>query len=125
MHEYHVVHQLVDQIVAEAARQGLDRIAEVRLRTGSTFTVESVNQAFEILAKGTILEGATLVNEEFSQEHTCLSCGRSAVISHDDLIGHMFVCAGCGAVEEIDEARGLQVIGVTGEGTGAEPDGIR
>ncbi len=116
MHEYSVVQQLVEKLLAELQGQGVHRVKEVRLRRGSTFGEGPLRQAFAMLTANTPLQGAELIIEGFPVEHTCENCGHSQVISEEDLLGHLFICPGCGAAEEIDEAHGLELVGVTVEG---------
>lgn len=113
MHEYSVVQQLVERLVAELKSRGVQQVKKVHLRRGSTFAEEPLRQAFQMLTENTPLQDAELVVEEFSVQHTCANCGHSQVISDDDLLGHLFICPDCGAVHEIEEAHGLELVGVT------------
>lgn len=112
MHEYTVVLDLVDRILGQLGDADASHVTEVRLRRGSTFAEEPLRQAFAMLSPGTPLEGATLKIEEFTVEVECRRCGRTRGIVADDLIGHVFICPDCGQSQEIDEAHGLELIGV-------------
>ena len=112
MHEYSIVQQLVEKLVAELDRQGVKQVVSVRLRRGSTFKEEPLRQAFAMLSDRTPLKGATVIVDEYAVEHTCASCGHTQTVHADDLIGHLFVCPECGTPKEIDEAHGLELVEV-------------
>jgi hydrogenase nickel insertion protein HypA len=112
MHEYAVVQELVDRILGQTRGTKAGRVTEIRLRRGSTFKEEPLRQAFTMLSRGTALEGAALTVEEYQVEVRCTRCGRTRGIAADDLIGHLFICPDCGQSQEIDEAHGLELVGV-------------
>jgi hydrogenase nickel insertion protein HypA len=112
MHEYSIVQELIEKLLSEVSAKGVTAVKEIRLRKGSTFAEEPLQQAFHIMSENTPLEGATLVIEDFNIEHKCKSCGYSQVLTSDDLIGQLYVCPECGEDTEIDEARGLEYIGM-------------
>ena len=114
MHEYGVVRELVERILA--ALQDGPGVKEVRVRRCSTFAEGPLRQAFEMLARGTPLEGAALEVEELVVEVTCGQCGISRTVTADDLVGHFYICADCGAAREIEEAHGLELLAVTAAG---------
>lgn len=115
MHEFGVAEELVREIARRAERDGVRHVREVRVRRSSVFAEGPLRQAFEILTLGTPLEGAALAVEEVSVEHVCEGCGRARRLTCDDLIGHVFICPDCGTAREIDEAHGLEVLGVTAD----------
>jgi hydrogenase nickel insertion protein HypA len=112
MHEFGVVQELVERILEQTHGTKASRVTEIRLRRGSTFKEEPLRQAFTMLSQGTPLEGAVLTVEEYRVEVRCSRCGRIRGIAADDLIGHLFICPDCGQSQEIDEAHGLELIGV-------------
>lgn len=113
MHEFGIVEQLIDALQHRLGHQGVTSVQAIRLRKSSAFAEGPVHQAFEMLTPGTMLEGTKLVIEEVPFDSVCAACGHSAVVTTDDLIGHLFICPECGAGQEIDEARGLVILGVT------------
>lgn len=113
MHEYSVVQQLVEKLLVELKVQGVTKVERVHLRRGSTFKEDPLRQAFAMLSDNTPLAGAEVIVDEYAVEHTCASCGHTQTVHADDLIGHLFVCPTCGTPKEIDEAHGLQLVGVT------------
>jgi hydrogenase nickel incorporation protein HypA/HybF len=112
MSEYSLVQELVEKLLAEVRSKGLTSVKEIRLRRGSMFSEEPLQQAFHIMSENTPLEGAQLVIEAFNIEHKCKSCGYTQVLTPDDLIGNLYICPECGADIEIEETRGLQYLGM-------------
>lgn len=112
MHEFGVVENLVRSLERQLAEAGVERVAVVRFRRGSAFSDDALRQAFEMLSPGTPLAGAVLQVETVNLEFAC-KCGHQQVITSDDLVGHMFICPGCGAVREVDESHDLELLGVT------------
>jgi Zn finger protein HypA/HybF involved in hydrogenase expression len=112
MHELAAMGELVDAVIASVAEHRPCRVDVVRVRRGSTFSHEALVQGFAILAAGTPLEGARIVIEVVNRVVDC-TCGRSPLITSDDLLGHLWVCSICGHVEEIDEHDDLELIDVT------------
>ena len=112
MHEYTIVEQLIERLLAECNAKQAYSVKLVHLRRGSTFSEAPLRQAFEMLSPGTPLNGAKLVIDEFAVNHTCGNCGKRQAVTADDLIGHMFVCPDCGAADEIEEAHGLELLEV-------------
>jgi len=110
MHEYSIVQELVEKLLAEISKKEITAVREVHVRRGSTFSGESLQQAFIIMTENTPLDGAQLIIEDFNVEQKCQACGYTQIITPDDLIGHLFVCPECGAAIEIDEAKSLQFI---------------
>ncbi|MHB9025302.1 MAG: hydrogenase maturation nickel metallochaperone HypA/HybF [Armatimonadota bacterium] len=115
MHEYAMIQDLVDHLQRHLKDQDIGRVLSVRLRMGSSFLEGPVRQAFEMLSVGTLLEGTALVIDEFAFEESCATCGATQTVTTDDLIGHIFICQACGAGQQLDEARGLEIISITVE----------
>jgi hydrogenase nickel insertion protein HypA len=113
MHEYSIVQQLVNQLAAQLQTEGVERVKSIHLRRGSTFAEDPLRFALEVLSENTPLAGAEVVIDAYSVEHVCASCGRSQVVTPDDLVGHIFICPVCGTAKEIDEAHGLELVSVT------------
>lgn len=113
MHEYSIIEQLVEDLLAWCQSNAVQRIKEVSIRRNSTFSEDSLHQAYQMLTENTMLEGSELIVEAVEVEQACRSCGHSQVVTVDDIIGHLFVCPECGAYQEIDEANGLEILSVT------------
>ena len=117
MHEYAVVEQLVEQVLRHVRRQGRReaRVTQVHLRLGSIFAAGPLQQAYQVLTVDTPLAGSTLVVEEAHLQQQCDACNRPQEVTPDDLLGHLFFCPACGALQEVDETRGVELVGVTME----------
>lgn len=111
MHEFAVVESVIQSLQRQLEREGVEHVAAVRFRRGSAFSEDALCQAYQMLTPGTPLEGAEIRIETINRDFSC-ACGHEQVISSDDLVGHMFVCPGCGAVQEIDEAHDLELLEV-------------
>lgn len=112
MHEVSIVSALIDSLDEQLAAQGVERVASIRLRRGSTFSADALEQSFVALTPGTRLEGAVLEIENLDTRFTCARCGHSQIITADDLTGHFFLCPACDTVQEIDEAHDLELLEV-------------
>jgi Zn finger protein HypA/HybF involved in hydrogenase expression len=112
MHEMAAVGDVLDAVVASVAEHQPCRVDVVRVRRGSSFSEDALLQGFEILTAGTALEGARLEVEVVNRFVEC-ACGRSRVVTADDLLGHVWVCPICGHAEEIDEHADLELLDVT------------
>jgi Zn finger protein HypA/HybF involved in hydrogenase expression len=112
MHELSAVGDMLDAVTASVAGHQPCRVDVVRVRRGSTFSEDALLQGFETLVAGTALEGARLEVELINRFVEC-GCGRSPVVTADDLLGHLWVCPVCGHAEEIDEHADLELIDVT------------
>ncbi|MCG3198034.1 MAG: hydrogenase maturation nickel metallochaperone HypA [Candidatus Omnitrophica bacterium] len=112
MHEFSIVESLVQALLPEVERAGGGKVQSVRFRRGSAFSEDALRQAFEALALGTPLEGATVDVETVNRVFNCPTCRHSQVVTSQDLMDHLFVCPKCGFVEEIEEAHDLELLEV-------------
>jgi hydrogenase nickel incorporation protein HypA/HybF len=113
MHEFTIVQQMVERLLARLREDGIEDVRRVRVRRDSTFSAEALRQSWELVIEGTPLERAELVVEDVVVEHACSACGRRQTITSADLVHHLFFCPACGQADEIEEARGLQVLDVS------------
>ena len=83
MHELGVTQSIVDR-VAQAA--GDSHVSSIRLEIGklSGVSVDSIRFCFEIVASGTVLEGAHLRIDMSAGRAACASCGSEFIV--EDLI---------------------------------------
>jgi hydrogenase nickel incorporation protein HypA/HybF len=103
------VHELS---IAEAVMSIIERhatgrpVTRVELRVGHLRQVVpgALEFAFEIVAQGTVAEGAELVMEEVPAAGHCRQCGTSG-----DLGGFPFSCAGCGGFD-VEVTRGEELM---------------
>ena len=77
MHEYPVTVQIVD-IASETARKNKGRVRRIDLVVGedSGFIGESIQMYFDVVAEGTLCEGAKLVIEGVKPQLRCDYCGK-------------------------------------------------
>lgn len=110
------MHELsICQGIIEVARAALDdlprplpRVSRITVRIGRLTAVvpDSLRYHFDVLAPGTILDGAILVIEEVSVRGRCADCGARFTI--DTL---SFTCPTCGSgLVELLSGRELQVV---------------
>jgi hydrogenase nickel incorporation protein HypA/HybF len=119
MHEYSVAEELVRAVLDELAKRGLDgqELQEVHLRKGELrlLSDEALQQAYEIVALGTPLEGSKLVLEEVKAEVLCRGCGYSGPAAYPDDPAYHFVtpilaCPRCGGPVELKSGRQLELV---------------
>ncbi len=111
MRELAAVGSLVDAVLAALRTQLPCQVEVVRLRRGSSFSHTTLLRSFEIVAVGTPLEGARLAIEVVNRIVEC-ACGRSSIVTADELLDRVWVCAVCGHAEEIDALDDLEVLDV-------------
>jgi hydrogenase nickel incorporation protein HypA/HybF len=106
MHELSIAEALVEQVQREVRRAGQKgRVSRVELAIGRLSGVhcESLRFAFDLLAPGTLVEGAKLEILEPRAVCHCRDCGSRLEI--DDLL---LTCPKCGSGEiSIEEGRDL------------------
>jgi hydrogenase nickel incorporation protein HypA/HybF len=85
MHEFSTMSQIVRTVLDEAARHRAQTITRVVLELGElTFLgEEQLRFAFEVLSKGTILEGASLVLETKAVKVQC-PCGYTGTVNYEE-----------------------------------------
>jgi hydrogenase nickel incorporation protein HypA/HybF len=77
MHEYPVTLEIV-RIASEAAQKEKGHVAAINLVVGeeSGFIGESIQMYFDVIAKGTLCEGASLHIEGVRPKLRCSKCGQ-------------------------------------------------
>ncbi|MGA2797692.1 MAG: hydrogenase maturation nickel metallochaperone HypA [Thermoguttaceae bacterium] len=93
MHELSIVDALIEQVAREVHRSGQSgKVRAVQLSIGrlSGVNCDSVRFAFELLAPGTLVEGAEVVIHEVKAACRCQTC--NARVEIDDLV---FKCPKC------------------------------
>ena len=77
MHEVSVVSDIVSAILKELEKYNVERVEEVVLVVGEMTSLgeEQLEFAYEIVTKGTKLEGSKLVIEQEKISVDCLECG--------------------------------------------------
>jgi hydrogenase nickel incorporation protein HypA/HybF len=103
MHEL----SLAESVVAIASRHAAGRpVARVELKVGHLRQVvpSALEFAFELVAQGTVVEGAELVLEEVPAAGRCRRCG-----AESELPGFPLACAACGSVD-VELLRGEELL---------------
>jgi hydrogenase nickel incorporation protein HypA/HybF len=93
MHELSIVDALIEQVGREVHRSGQSgKVRGIELSIGrlSGVNCDSVRFAFELLAPGTLVEGADIVINEVKAACSCQTC--NARVEIDDLV---FKCPNC------------------------------
>lgn len=116
MHEVSVMSSILDAVLEELKRHRVQRVEEVLLSIGDlTFLGEDqLGFAFEVLTKGTILEGSKLIVEHEPVEVACRHCGYSGRAEHlQDEVYHTMVptlnCPKCGDRVEVTKGKSCMV----------------
>lgn len=95
MHELSITQSILDISVNAAKEQGAGRIKSIKLRMGpfSGIVPECVQMYLEILAKGTIAEGAVVIPQIVPLKVCCNDCGRESEITREHI-----ACPFCGSI---------------------------
>jgi hydrogenase nickel incorporation protein HypA/HybF len=120
MHELSIAQSLFDLVREEGQRHGLKAITRIKLQVGALSAVvpESLAFCFEILSRGTVLEGARLDIETVSVSARCTHCQQVFVVADK-----IFLCPHCQEPGvELVSGRELTLVSIEGE-TGENDDG--
>ena len=107
MYEVGVMQDALDTALQHAARRGASRIHRLSLRLGALSGVvpESLTFAFDVVARGTIAEGATLDIETVPLVCHCVACANDFRPP-----GWVFECPGCGHLStQVRQGRELEL----------------
>ncbi len=115
MHEYGVTRRILESLIAQLERENVSKVVSVRFRRSSVFSEDVLHQSFEAFRPGTPLEHAKLLVDVDLHAVNCPICGFNSVIDSSDLVGHLFVCPKCAAVQEVDGVHDLELVEVIGE----------
>jgi len=98
VHELSITSYLVDAVASRARELGATRVLAINLVVGerSGIVDDSLRFYFEMLAPGTLVEGAELNVARTSLRFHCAACERDYQPSGLD-----FLCPGCGTVGEV------------------------
>ncbi len=116
MHEVSVVTSIVDAVLAELTKYKLEKVNSVVIQVGKLTNLgdEQMKFAYEIVTRGTVLEGSELVIEPIPVEVRCRSCdycGPAKVLTDPDYDSHaipILSCPECGG--EIDITHGMECL---------------
>jgi hydrogenase nickel incorporation protein HypA/HybF len=93
MHEMALAESIVDLVREQARRDMFARVQTIRLSIGRLSHVEprALEFGFEVVARGTIADGAALVIERPEGEAWCTDCNGTVKVA-----GYGDPCPGCG-----------------------------
>ena len=82
MHEFSMASQIVEKVKEAAEKRGAKRVKEVELQVGELTLLnhDQLRFSYQILAKGTILEGSKLIIHSLEGEVECPECGFKNVL---------------------------------------------
>ena len=116
MHEVAVMSSILDMVREELKKHRVLKVEEVHLAIGEmTFLGEDqLNFAFEVLTKGTDMDGSTLVIEHEAVEVNCPDCHyEGGAKYHEDELYHSRVptlnCPLCGSRVSITKGKSCMV----------------
>ncbi len=109
MHEFTIASSIVETLIELANKQGSSKVLEVHLRIGKlrALSTEQVSFSYNILAKGTALEGSQLAVEETTGHVRCPDCSyQNEIDPHGDTYFHFgiptLICPQCGGALNIE-----------------------
>jgi hydrogenase nickel incorporation protein HypA/HybF len=102
VHEYSIASSIVEAVLDQARRRNSGRVVEVQMKIGKlrVLSIDQVKFSYEILSKGTALEGSRFTVQETSGSVRCPKCGYAEEIETNDESFHFgippMVCPSCG-----------------------------
>ena len=102
MHELAITTSLVEALLELVKKQSSTKVLEVHLKVGKlrVLSIDQLKFSYEILSKGTALEGSLLDIEETPGYARCTNCHRAEKLEADDLSFHFslpqMTCPQCG-----------------------------
>ncbi|MBO6084679.1 MAG: hydrogenase maturation nickel metallochaperone HypA [Candidatus Methanomethylophilaceae archaeon] len=116
MHEVSVVSNMVEAILKELEKYDVERVEEVNVLIGdlTSLGAEQLEFAYEIVTRGTILEGSRFVIEREEVRVRCTECGYGgpADTLESDFMDHsvsVIACPKCGGHVEITAGQACRV----------------
>ena len=103
MHELAIATSLVEAVLELVKKQSASKVLEVRLTVGKlrVLSIDQLKFSYEILSKGTALEGSILDVEETPGYASCTNCHYTEKLETDDFSFHFslpqMTCPQCGA----------------------------
>ena len=119
MHEYSLMERLIEEVTENLNSKGINQpgsVSEIALRLGvlELHSEESFRQAFTMITKGTLLEGAKLDLEIIPARIQCTQCGYKGPIGVGEADCHdpspVVECPKCGVVCSVQGGRGVDPI---------------
>ena len=115
MHETSLAQELLEIAERVARENGAGRILSATLELGELTCVdpETLELAFEVVARGTLAEGCELALRRVPLLVSCPACGREGP-AEPELLG----CPGCGAPVRVLAGREMRVVSIEVEEVG-------
>jgi len=108
LHEFTIASSIVESLLDLANKQGSSKVLLVHLKIGllRALSTEQVSFSYNILAKGTALEGSKLIIEEQAGKLQCAACDYHGEFNPEDDSSFHFgipplICPKCGGNLEI------------------------
>ncbi len=122
MHEFSMTEMVVKQVLASLSSYEVIKVERVDLLVGElTFLgEEQMKFAYDVLVKGTVLEGSELRITRSPALVECPACGFRGPITHEDnpafhVTSPVFSCPECGGRVEIISGKECTVTGIRAE----------
>ena len=93
MHEGHFTEQIVEAVVEELKKHPQRALESITVKVGETYHLipDSVLMHYDLITKGTSLEGVKLILVEESMEVLCNQCGKQGPVEDH----HLLMCSFC------------------------------
>ena len=108
VHELSIAQSLLDIVVQEAARHGVERVIRVGVRVGAFSAVvpSALTFSFDLIKEGTVAAEAELAIEEVPLTGRCQDCGQVL----EDMESPIAECPACGSNKiELTQGRELTI----------------
>jgi len=113
MHEMSVAIALLDRVIDEARRGGLQNVTRASVEVGALQSIEAdlLREAFSAAAEGSLAHGATLEVTLGKAQARCLACGHSFRPTYRD-----YCCPSCGKAEvKVESGRETFLLSLSGD----------
>jgi hydrogenase nickel incorporation protein HypA/HybF len=106
VHELAVTQSMVQLVIRHAEKAGAARVSRINLVVGelSGYVDECVQQYFDLLSKGTLLEKAELLVRRVPATGKCKNCGNKF-----EVVAARWTCTSCGG-QSIELLRGDELL---------------
>ena len=97
MHEANFTREIVEAILEKLKKRPLGRASSVKISVGEMLHLmpEGVRLHYDLLTRGTVLEGTELVFEETPVRVKCRNCGRQGGVEDH----HLLMCTFCDSTQ--------------------------
>lgn len=109
MHELSIAENLIEAAESAACAEGASAVVRIRIRLGEWAGVDAqaLRFGFDVLARGTLLDGACFEIEEIAARVRCRACGAESA-TDGMRIG---VCGQCGSMQmQLTRGRELEIV---------------